>query len=59
MRARVYRIVGEDEADIRSGMISVNSPIARALIGKSEGDIAMVETPGGEVEYDILAVKYV
>ena len=55
----VYRIVGEDEADIRSGMISVNSPIARALIGKSEGDIAMVETPSGEVEYDILAVKYV
>ena len=55
----VYRIVGEDEADIRSGMISVNSPIARALIGKSEGDIAMVETPSGEVEYDILVVKYV
>ena len=55
----VYRIVGEDEADIRSGMISVNSPIARALIGKSEGDITMFETPGGEVEYELLAVKYV
>jgi transcription elongation factor GreA len=55
----VYRIVGEDEADIKSGLISVNSPIARALIGKSEGDIAMFETPGGEVEYELLVVQYV
>ncbi len=54
-----YRIVGEDEADIKEGMISVQSPIARALIGKEEGDIAAVQAPGGTREYEIVAVKYI
>ncbi|MGE0486144.1 MAG: transcription elongation factor GreA [Gammaproteobacteria bacterium] len=53
-----YRIVGEDEADIKAGLVSVNSPVARALIGKSEGDAAVVNAPGGEIEYEILAVRY-
>ncbi len=53
-----YKIVGEDEADIKAAMVSINSPIARALIGKSEGDRAVVEAPGGEVEYEILGVRY-
>lgn len=55
----VYRIVGEDEADIKSGLISINSPIARALIGKSEDDLASCDAPGGEIEYEILSVSYV
>ena len=55
----VYRIVGEDEADIKSGLISINSPIARALIGKSEDDVASCAAPGGEIEYEILSVSYV
>jgi transcription elongation factor GreA len=54
-----YQIVGEVEADINLGMISITSPIARALIGKEEGDIAEVKAPGGMVEYEILAIKYV
>lgn len=54
-----YQIVGEDEADIKQGFISISSPIARALIGKNEGDIATVVAPGGEKEYEILAVRYV
>ena len=54
-----YRIVGEDEADIKSGRISVTSPIARALIGKEEGDIVVVKTPGGDVEYEIGSVEYI
>ena len=54
-----YQIVGEDEADIKQGKISINSPIARALIGKSAGDIAEVNAPGGVREYEILAVRYV
>ena len=54
-----YQIVGEDEADIKQGMISVGSPIARALIGKSEGDVAEVRAPAGVREYEILAVRYV
>jgi transcription elongation factor GreA len=54
-----YQIVGEDEADIKLGKISVNSPIARALIGKSVGDIAEVQAPGGVREYEILDVRYV
>ncbi len=54
-----YQIVGEDEADLKLGKISINSPIARALIGKSEGDIAEVQAPGGVREYEILDVKYV
>jgi transcription elongation factor GreA len=54
-----YQIVGEDEADIRQGKISVSSPIARALIGKRQGDVAEVQAPGGVREYEILDVKYV
>lgn len=53
-----YQIVGDDEADLKQSKISINSPIARALIGKEEGDIAVVKTPKGEVEYEILEVKY-
>jgi transcription elongation factor GreA len=53
-----YQIVGEDEADLRHGKISVTSPIARALIGKSEGDTAEVEAPGGTRTYEILGVRY-
>ncbi|WP_342596096.1 transcription elongation factor GreA [Salinicola lusitanus] len=53
-----YRIVGEDEADIKAGKISVTSPIARALIGKSEGDVVNVRTPGGDVEYEISGVEH-
>jgi transcription elongation factor GreA len=53
-----YQIVGEDEADIKHGKISVNSPIARALIGKSAGDVAQVRTPGGLREYELLNVRY-
>jgi len=54
-----YQIVGDDEADIRSGMISVSSPIARALIGKEEGDVVVVQTPGGGVEYEIDQVHHI
>ena len=53
-----YTIVGEDEADIKQGMISVTSPIARAMIGKEEGDIAVVEAPAGQREYEIVEVRY-
>lgn len=56
--AKVYQIVGEDEADIKNGKISVSSPIARGLIGKSEGDIAEVQSPGGIKEYEIIEVLY-
>ena len=54
-----YQIVGEDEANIKENLISVTSPIARALIGKNIGDIATVIAPGGEKEYEILDVKYI
>ena len=54
-----YQIVGEEEADIDQGLISVASPIARALIGKEEGEIAGVNAPGGVIEYEILEVKYI
>ncbi|WP_018953511.1 transcription elongation factor GreA [Thioalkalivibrio sulfidiphilus] len=54
-----YQIVGDDEADIKEGKISVNSPIARALIGKEEGDVVTVRAPGGDKDYEIVAVKYV
>jgi len=54
----IYQIVGDDEADIKEGMISISSPIARALIGKYAGDVAEVMAPGGVKEYDILDVKY-
>jgi len=53
-----YQIVGEDEADIKGGKISINSPIARALIGKFAGDIAQVQAPGGLREYEVLDVRY-
>lgn len=54
-----YQIVGEDEADIRHGKISITSPIARALIGKMEGDEVEIEVPGGRREFEILEVRYV
>lgn len=54
-----YQIVGDDEADIKQGLISVSSPIARALIGKQEGDIATVQTPGGIRELEVVAIRYV
>lgn len=54
-----YQIVGEDEADISSGMISITSPVARALIGKEEGDVADVQAPSGIKSYEILTVKYI
>ena len=53
-----YQIVGDDEADIKHGKISVNSPIARALIGKGEGDVAEVQAPGGVRSYEILSIRY-
>jgi len=53
-----YQIVGEDEADIKKGLISVNSPIARALIGKNAGDVVQVKTPGGNREFEIMKVQY-
>ena len=53
-----YQIVGDDEADIAQGLISVSSPIARSLIGKSPGDVAVVLAPGGRREYEILDVRY-
>ena len=55
----VYQIVGDDEADIKNGKISISSPIARALIGKYSGDVAEVQAPGGTKEYEILDVRYV
>jgi transcription elongation factor GreA len=54
-----YQIVGEDEADIAAGMISVGSPIARALIGKNEGDEAVVKAPAGEKIFEVVAVRYI
>jgi transcription elongation factor GreA len=54
-----YQIVGEDEADIKAGRLSFGSPIARALIGKSEGDAVEVTVPGGKRNYEIIAVRYV
>jgi transcription elongation factor GreA len=53
-----YQIVGEDEADIGSGMLSFSSPIARALIGRVEGDVVDVKTPGGDRSYEIVEVRY-
>jgi transcription elongation factor GreA len=54
----VYQIVGEDEADIRAGRISITSPIARALVGKSEGDVVDVTAPGGIKSYEIVTVRF-
>ena len=53
-----YQIVGDDEADLKQGLISISSPIARALIGKEEGDTAEVQAPGGIKRYEIVAVSY-
>jgi transcription elongation factor GreA len=57
--AVTYQIVGEDEADLKLGRINISSPIARALIGKEEGDTAEVQAPGGVRRYEIVAVRYV
>ena len=57
--SKIYQIVGDDEADIKGGKISVSSPIARALIGKSAGDVAEVSAPGGIKEYEVIEVLYV
>jgi transcription elongation factor GreA len=54
-----YQIVGEDEADLKLGLINISSPIARALIGKEEGDVAVVQAPVGEKRYEIVAVSYI
>ncbi|BCD84867.1 transcription elongation factor GreA [Pseudomonas solani] len=54
-----YQIVGEDEADIKQGKLSVGSPIARALVGKEEGDIVVVKTPSGLIEYEIVEVRHI
>ena len=53
-----YQIVGEDEADIKRGKLSASAPIARAIIGKEEGDVVVVKTPNGTVEYEIVEVKH-
>jgi len=55
----IYQLVGDDEANIKQGLLSVSSPIARALIGKSEGDVVDVTTPGGSRSYEIVSVRYV
>ena len=54
-----YQIVGDDEADLKLGLISISSPIARAMIGKSEGDTAEVQAPGGTKYWEIVKVRYV
>ena len=54
-----YQIVGEDEADLKQGLINISSPIARALIGKDEGDSVEVKTPGGNRSYEILSIRYI
>ena len=57
--AVTYQIVGEDEADLKQGKISVTSPIARALVGKEEGEIVVVQTPSGLIEYEIVEVRHI
>ena len=57
--AVTYKIVGDDEADVKSNLISINSPIARALIGKEEGEVVMVRAPGGDIEYEIDQVQHI
>lgn len=54
-----YRIVGDDEADIKSGLLSINSPIARGLVGKEVDDVAVVTTPSGKIEFEIVKVDYI
>lgn len=56
---KTYQIVGEAEADIERGLLNIRSPLARALIGKDEGDTAEVRTPGGEKSYEILSIRYI
>ena len=56
--ALTYQIVGEDEADLKLGLVNIGSPIARALIGKEEGDVAEVQAPGGRKSYEIIGVRY-
>lgn len=58
-QAATYQIVGDDEADVKANKISVNSPIARALVGKEEGDVVVVKAPGGDVEYEIDKVEHI
>jgi transcription elongation factor GreA len=55
----VYQIVGDDEADIKQGLVSISSPLARALIGKYEGDVVTVLTPGGDRQLEVLEVQYI
>ncbi|MBM7333151.1 MAG: transcription elongation factor GreA [Alcanivorax sp.] len=55
---KVYQIVGDDESDIKNGKLSVNSPIARGLIGREEGDVVQIETPGGVKEYEVDKVEH-
>jgi transcription elongation factor GreA len=55
---RTYQIVGDLEADIKQGLIAISSPVARALIGKHEGDSVVIEAPGGTHEYEIVGVSY-
>jgi transcription elongation factor GreA len=54
-----FQLVGEDEADIKSGLLSIGSPIARALVGKEEGDVVDVKTPSGTLTYEIISVEYI
>lgn len=54
-----YQVVGEDEANIKEGRISIGSPIARALIGKEAGDVVIVKAPAGNIEYEIIAIEYI
>jgi transcription elongation factor GreA len=56
---KTYQIVGDDEADIKAGRISVSSPLARGLIGKMEGDEVVISTPGGERDFEIDSVEYI
>lgn len=56
---KTYKIVGDDEADFKINKISINSPIARGLVGKNEGDEVKIQTPQGEVEYEIISVQYI
>ena len=56
---KTYQIVGEPEADLEKGLLNINSPIARALIGKEEGDVVVVKAPGGDIEYEIDEVHHI
>jgi transcription elongation factor GreA len=56
---KTYRIVGEDEADVKKNLISISSPVARALIGKEEGDVVVVKAPSGDIEYEIDQVRHI